>query len=152
MGKWESVLHFMVGGSQQEAISREAAGTLLHAGLRKKENGQSAPVITNGGFQFLLMDTSAQVWHFLLQYLDRKLATTSSGLDLVERLGFLFQLRVSSPGQDYSTDGMTENLLTFLKHLSEFGLVYLQRPPTGRFYLTTLVVDIASAASKSRPE
>ena len=47
---------------------------------------------------------------------------------------------------------MTENLQTFVKHLSEFGLVYLQRPSTGRFYPTTLVLDIASGASKSIPD
>ena len=42
------------------------------------------------------MDTSAQVWYFLLQYLG---TTESRNLDLVECLGFLFQLSFSSLGQ-----------------------------------------------------
>ncbi len=52
--------------------------------------------ITKDGFQFLLMDTSAQVWYFLLQYLD---TAGARNLDLVECLGFLFQLSFSTLGQ-----------------------------------------------------
>lgn len=52
--------------------------------------------ITKDGFQFLLMDTSAQVWYFLLQYLD---TAGVRNLDLVECLGFLFQLSFSTLGQ-----------------------------------------------------
>lgn len=28
------------------------------------------PCITSAGFQFLLLDTSAQLWYFMLQYLQ----------------------------------------------------------------------------------
>ena len=52
--------------------------------------------ITKDGFQFLLMDTSAQVWYFLLQYLD---TASARNLDLAECLGFLFQLSFSTLGQ-----------------------------------------------------
>lgn len=103
--------------------------------------------ITRDGFQFLLMDTSAQVWYFLLQYLD---TASARNLDLVECLGFLFQLSFSTLGQvcnklltfeirnevtfkwtifsqDYSTDNMSESLLRFLQHLREFGLVFQRK-------------------------
>nr|CAG4644721.1 EOG090X04KD [Leptodora kindtii] len=146
MERWECVLHYMVGSQQQEAISQDAVRILLHAGLMKKESGETALVITKDGFQFLLMDTSAQVWYFLLQYLG---TTESRNLDLVECLGFLFQLSFSSLGQDYSTDGMTENLLTFLQHLREFGLVYQRKRKAGRFYPTRLALDIASGPNKT---
>jgi len=122
--RWECVLHYMVGSHQQEVISTDAIHILYHAGLMKKENGESTPSITKEGFQFLLMDTSAQVWYFMLQYLD---TTSSRSLDLVECLGFLFQLSFSTLGQDYSTDTMSERLLTFLQHLREFGLVYQRK-------------------------
>lgn len=42
------------------------------------------------------MDTSAQVWYFMLQYLD---TASSISLDPVECLGFLFQLSFSTLGQ-----------------------------------------------------
>ncbi|CAB1350530.1 unnamed protein product, partial [Coregonus sp. 'balchen'] len=44
------------------------------------------------------------------------------GMDLVEILSFLFQLSFSTLGRDYSVEGMSESLLTFLQHLREFGL------------------------------
>jgi len=36
MGRWECVLHFMVGSHQHEAISSDALQILQHAGLMKK--------------------------------------------------------------------------------------------------------------------
>merc|ERR1711936_974650 len=45
--------------------------------------------ITKSGFQFLLMETSSQVWYFILQYLD---TVHSRNLNLPECLNFLFQL------------------------------------------------------------
>lgn len=53
-------------------------------------------MITRQGFQFLLLDRQAQVWHFLLQYLD---TVESRGLDLAECLTFLFQLSFSTLGK-----------------------------------------------------
>nr|CAG4650904.1 EOG090X04KD [Simocephalus serrulatus]SVE94182.1 EOG090X04KD [Simocephalus serrulatus] len=146
MERWECVLHFMVGSHQHEVISSDALQLLHHAGLMKKETGENQMTITKDGFQFLLMDTSAQVWYFLLQYLD---TATARNLDLVECLGFLFQLSFSTLGQDYSTDTMSESLLRFLQHLREFGLVYQRKRKAGRFYPTRLALDIASGPKKS---
>nr|CAG4641623.1 EOG090X04KD [Eurycercus lamellatus] len=142
MERWECVLHFMVGSQQHEVISSDALQLLHHAGLMKKENGESQMSITKDGFQFLLMDTSAQVWYFLLQYLD---TASARNLDLVECLGFLFQLSFSTLGQDYSTDSMSESLLRFLQHLREFGLVFQRKVDK----YTVIALDIAAGPKKS---
>ncbi|KAJ8962835.1 hypothetical protein NQ318_001235 [Aromia moschata] len=94
--RWECVLHYMVGSQQQEGISADAVRILLHAGLMKRDEDDGSPVITRQGFQFLLLDRQAQVWHFLLQYLD---TVEERGLDLVECLTFLFQLSFSTLGK-----------------------------------------------------
>ena len=72
----------------------------------------------------------------MLQYLD---SVTSRGMSLVECLSFLFQLSFSQLGKDYSTDGMSQNLMNFLQHLREFGLLYQRKRTSGRFYPTRLV-------------
>lgn len=59
-------------------------------------------MITRQGFQFLLLDTQAQVWHFILQYLD---TVEQRGLDLGECLTFLFQLSFSTLGKVSCDDG-----------------------------------------------
>lgn len=71
MSRWRCVLHYMVGSCNSkalegEAISPDAVRILLNANLMKRED-DSTCVITKQGFQFLLLDTHAQVWHFMLQ-------------------------------------------------------------------------------------
>lgn len=171
MSRWETVLHYMVASSQQGGISADAVRTLLQAGLMSPDEAQGgAPVITRSGFQFLLMERSSQVWFFMLQYLD---SVTARGMSLVECLSFLFQLSFSQLGkvcmscpiyictdhptfvdilQDYSTDGMSNNLMNFLQHLREFGLLYQRKRTSGRFYPTRLALNIASGESKSSTE
>lgn len=146
MERWECVLHYMVGSQQQEGISADAVRILLHAGLMKRDEDDGSPVITREGFQFLLLDTPAQVWYFILQYLD---TVESRGLNLVECLTFLFQLSFSTLGKDYSTDGMSEGLLMFLQHLREFGLVYQRKRKAGRFYPTQLALNMASGETRA---
>lgn len=148
MERWECVLHFMVGCHTKEGISTDAVRILLHAGLMKSEGEEegSAPLITMEGFQFLLMDTASQVWHFVLQYLD---TIESRGLNLVECLTFLFQLSFLTLGKDYSTEGMSESLLIFLQHLREFGLVYQRKRRSGRFYPTRLAINLASGLKET---
>ncbi|KAL1493900.1 hypothetical protein ABEB36_009582 [Hypothenemus hampei] len=146
--RWECVLHYMVGSQQQEGISADAVRILLHAGLMKRDEEDGSPVITRQGFQFLLLDRHAQVWHFLLQYLD---TVQQRGLDLVECLTFLFQLSFSTLGKDYSTEGMSPGLLIFLQHLREFGLVYQRKRKAGRFYPTRLALNITSSHNKNIP-
>lgn len=146
MERWECVLHYMVGSQQQEGISPDAVRVLLHAGLMKRDEEDGSPVITRDGFQFLLLDTPAQVWYFMLQYLD---TVRTRGLDLAQCLAFLFQLSFSILGKDYSTDGLSEGLLTFLQHLREFGLVYQRKRKGGKFYPTRLALNMTRQKGKS---
>lgn len=77
-------------------------GNSYHWCVCDREEGETLPSITQEGFQFLLMDTSSQVWYFLLQYLD---TVHSRGLDLVSCLSFLFQLSFSTLGKVRSLQG-----------------------------------------------
>lgn len=147
MSRWRCVLHYMVGagnakGPEGEGISPDAVRILLHANLMKRDTDtEGSPVITRQGFQFLLLDVQAQVWHFMLQYLD---TCEARGLNLPECLSMLFQLSFSTLGRDYSSDGLSAGLLQFLQHLREFGLVYQRKRKAGRFYPTRLALNITS--------
>uniref|UniRef100_UPI00398F5864 general transcription factor IIH subunit 4 n=1 Tax=Pristiophorus japonicus TaxID=55135 RepID=UPI00398F5864 len=142
--RWEVILHFMV-GSPSAAVSQDLAQLLIQAGLMKSEAAE-APCITSAGFQFLLLDTCSQLWYFMLQYLHT--AETRS-MDLVEILSFVFQLSFSTLGKDYSVEGMSDSLLTFLQHLREFGLVFQRKRKSRRFYPTRLAINLASGVSGS---
>uniref|UniRef100_A0A672Z472 General transcription factor IIH subunit 4 n=1 Tax=Sphaeramia orbicularis TaxID=375764 RepID=A0A672Z472_9TELE len=144
MERWEVILHFMV-GSPSAAVSQDLAQLLVQAGLMKSESGE-APYITSAGFQFLLLDTASQLWYFTLQYLK---SAQSRGMDLVEILSFLFQLSFSTLGRDYSVEGMSESLLTFLQHLREFGLVFQRKRKSRRYYPTRLAITLAAGVTSN---
>ncbi|KPP68938.1 general transcription factor IIH subunit 4-like [Scleropages formosus] len=119
MERWEVILHFMV-GSPSAAVSQDLAQLLTQAGLMRSEAGE-APCITSAGFQFLLLDTASQLWYFILQYLNT--------------------------AQDYSVEGMSESLLTFLQHLREFGLVFQRKRKSRRYYPTRLAITLAAGVT-----
>ncbi|KAL5011470.1 hypothetical protein ScPMuIL_010021 [Solemya velum] len=146
MDRWECVLHFMVGSSEgTEGVSSDIVQVLLNSGMMKEgDSSDSMPSIAPAGFQFLLMDTPSQVWHFMLNYLE---TVENHGMDLVECLSFLFQLSFSTPSKDYSTEGMSESQLKFLQHLREFGLVYQRKRKSQRYYPTSLAINLASGLS-----
>lgn len=150
VSRWRCVLHYMVGASgairdsDSEGISPDAVRILLTANLMKRDETDGTPVITRQGFQFLLLDTQSQVWHFMLQYLD---SCEQKGLNLAECLSMLFQLSFSTLGRDYSSEGLSPGLLTFLQHLREFGLVYQRKRRAGRFYPTRLALNISNKRS-----
>ncbi|KAM3959470.1 general transcription factor IIH subunit 4 marionette [Aphomia sociella] len=138
--RWECVLHYMVGSAQTEGISADAVRILLHAGLMTRDAEDGSAVITRAGFQFLLLSTAKQVWLFLQHYLH---TAEKRSLSAAECLAFLYQLSFSTLGKDYSTEGMSNNMLVFLQHLREFGLVYQRKRKAGRFYPTRLALNIA---------
>ncbi|XP_061912742.1 general transcription factor IIH subunit 4 [Entelurus aequoreus] len=144
MERWEVILQFMV-GSTTAAVSQDLAQLLTQAGLMKSEAGES-PYITSAGFQFLLLDTTSQLWYFTLQYLK---TAQFRKMDLVEILSFLFQLSFSTLGRDYSVEGMSESLLTFLQHLREFGLVFQRKRKSRRYYPTRLAISLAAGVTSS---
>ncbi|KAK5883020.1 hypothetical protein CesoFtcFv8_019393 [Champsocephalus esox] len=144
MERWEVILQFMV-GSPGAAVSQDLALLLVQAGLMKSEAGE-APYITSAGFQFLLLDTASQLWYFTLQYLN---TAQSRGMELVEVLSFLFQLSFSSLGRDYSVEGMSDSLLTFLQHLREFGLVFQRKRKSRRYYPTRLAITLAAGVTST---
>uniref|UniRef100_A0A8C3RLF8 General transcription factor IIH subunit 4 n=1 Tax=Chelydra serpentina TaxID=8475 RepID=A0A8C3RLF8_CHESE len=141
--RWEVILHFMV-GSPSAAVSQDLAQLLSQAGLMKSSEPGEPPCITSAGFQFLLLDTSSQLWYFMLQYLQ---SAETRGMDLVEILSFLFQLSFSTLGKDYSVEGMSDSLLNFLQHLREFGLVFQRKRKSRRYYPTRLAINLSSGIS-----
>jgi transcription initiation factor TFIIH subunit 4 len=123
---WESVLHYLVGTSQDNRTP--AVVQLLEtSGLMVKEKGQLT--ITSKGFQFLLQDMNVQIWALLLQYLE---LSQSLQMEPVEVLNFLFQLSSLDFGQvqlyffiqDYPVDPLTPTQKHMLGDLKCLGLIF----------------------------
>ena len=150
--RWEMLLHYMVGSKQlsaaREKISNVAIATLVTGKLislsdASSSNSDPAPLITADGFQFLLMDTSSQVWFFLTKYLER---VESGGLEkcpkLSNCLSLIFQLSFCRLGRIYSSEKFTPEQLEVLQHLREFGLIFIRKRSDKKFYTTRLLVNL----------
>ena len=66
---------------------------------------------------------------------------------MAEILEFLLQLSLTTLGNDYTTEGLSQVQLTFLQHLREIGLVYQRKRKSKRFYPTRLGVKFLMATA-----
>ena len=144
--RWECILYYMTGtqGASSTGVSEDVAKILIRSGLLAFDEKENSTSITSSGFQFLLLDTSSQVWYFMVQYLNSK-----SGQDLVQCLSFLFQTGFSVLGKDYSVKNLqkSEAQFNFLQLLLEVGLAYQRERTSKRYYPTRLAINLGTAVT-----
>jgi transcription initiation factor TFIIH subunit 4 len=132
--QWDSVLHFLVGSVSEKAPPRAVVHFLLEMNLMQPDpdfNGapDDAPlVITEQGYEFMLSETTLQVWHFVVQYLA-SLASHEKGKELhKEALLLLICLSFGRPGEAYLTStSLTKDARVMVKDLHHFGLLYTRK-------------------------
>eukprot|EP00116_Pleurobrachia_bachei_P007023 sb/3467285/ len=127
------------GNPSSEKVSPDIANLLIQSDIIRKSEGEHA--ITSTGFQFLLMDTPAQIWYFLLRYLDQ---CDVLGLNQTTCLAFIFQLSFSTLGRSYPIGSHG----TFVQHLRQIGLVYQRRHTAPWFYPTRHAIELISAGTE----
>ena len=147
--RWEALLQFMVGSEgSREKLSDETIGILKSCGLIELDLTESSkPALTASGFQFLLQETSAQVWYFLSQYFLRLNARDPERL--IEVMTFLLQMSQAVFGREYSSDNLSETVMNFVQFLRELGLVYMRKRRDGRFYPTNLAISFIKGSQAS---
>lgn len=140
--KWETILHFMVGTELTSIPSKSVLSLLRLGGLMEGDGRSSANLkITNIGFQFLLQDVNAQIWTFLLQYLN---LTQELNMDPVDVLNFIFILGSLELGKSYIVSSLSETQISMLADLRDYGLVYQRSDSSSRFYPTRLATTLTS--------
>ncbi len=78
--------------------------------------------MTKGGYEFLLKDTSVQLWTFMHQYLSTAVERDMRAADI---LAFLFELGFCKLGQGYAIAALTDTQKRVLEEFASFGLVYI---------------------------
>lgn len=144
--RWECLLQYMVAGSaQSDKVSPEIAKLLVSSGMINLSSDETEHHVTSAGFQFLLLDTTAQIWYFMMKYLDD---CDSIGLNLTTCLAFIFQLSFSTLGKAYPIGSHG----TFVQHLRQIGLVYQRKHTSPWFYPTRNAINFITAGSNSKGE
>ncbi|XP_052308580.1 general transcription and DNA repair factor IIH subunit TFB2 isoform X3 [Populus trichocarpa] len=100
--QWECFLLLLISSGQAEKPTSLSSSMMkiFQRGLLSQRD-RDAPRLTEGGFQFLLMDTNAQLWYIIREYITNSEA--------------------------YNMNTLTEIQRNTIKDLAELGLVKLQQ-------------------------
>eukprot|EP00250_Pteridium_aquilinum_P011836 c20340_g1_i1 orf=78-1457(+) len=149
MKQWEGVLLQLVGAAFPDSshdISRDrfVIETFQRANLLDSAMGSTK--LTEAGFQFLLMDTSYQLWQMVREYIS---AAEDRGINNVELIRFLLELGFHVVGQPYNRDTLTNTEQTVLEEIKVLGLVQLQQGMKHRWFIPTkLATNLATSLSE----
>ncbi|CAD6198116.1 unnamed protein product [Caenorhabditis auriculariae] len=147
--RWDCILRYLALPSEQNMASVSATTrTLFRAANFTSGDGESDLEITSSGFQFLLLSPVEQMWTYILEYFKLEI---SNGYDIVELLELLIQIVLCAtkgfePGQrSYVLDeNWSERQTELINHLRELGVIFIRKRKDGIFFLTPLVLYLAS--------
>ncbi|KAG5246944.1 transcription factor-related family protein [Salix suchowensis] len=116
------------------------------------QRDRDAPRLTEGGFQFLLMDTNAQLWYIIREYISN---SEERGTDPADLISFLLELSFHVTGEAYNINTLTEIQRNTIKDLAELGLVKLQQGRKESWFIptklaTNLSVSLTDSSSRKQ--
>lgn len=146
--QWECFLLQLINSAQAERSTNFSSSMIrvFQRGLLSSRENE-APRLTENGFQFLLMDTNAQLWYIIREYI-----TTSEdrGVDPTDLISFLLELSFHSLGEAYNMNSLTEVQSKAIKDLSDLGVVKLQQGRKESWFIPTkLAINLSVSLSDS---
>ncbi|XP_047159940.1 general transcription and DNA repair factor IIH subunit TFB2 [Vigna umbellata] len=88
--QWECFLLQLISPSQVDKPSN-ISSSLMKVFQRRllSHRDKEAPKLTESGFQFLLMDTNAQLWYIIREYISN---SEERGVEAAELISFMLEL------------------------------------------------------------
>uniref|UniRef100_A0A453DGS3 RNA polymerase II transcription factor B subunit 2 n=1 Tax=Aegilops tauschii subsp. strangulata TaxID=200361 RepID=A0A453DGS3_AEGTS len=125
LDQWECFLLQLINSSQVEKGTTFSSSMMktFQRGLLSSRDGEAAKLSENG-FQFLLMETNAQLWYIMREYIS---SAEERGVDPTDLISFLLELSFHTQGAAYSLSTLTEVQRVAIMDLMELGLVKLQQ-------------------------
>ncbi|KAJ3692942.1 hypothetical protein LUZ60_012037 [Juncus effusus] len=146
--QWECFLLQLINSSQVDKATSFSSSMMraFQRGLLNSRDNE-APRLTENGFQFLLMETNAQLWYIIREYIS---SSEERGMDPTELISFLLELSFHTQGQAYNVNTLTDVQRQAIKDLSDLGLVkYQQARKDGWFIPTKLATNLSVSLSDS---
>ncbi|KAG4178169.1 hypothetical protein ERO13_A10G024700v2 [Gossypium hirsutum] len=151
--QWECFLLQLISSGQAEKSTSFSSSMMriFQRGLLRQRD-KEAPRLTESGFQFLLMDTNAQLWYIIREYISN---SEEQGVDQADLIAFLLELSFHTPGEAYSLDTLTDDQTTMIKDLADLGLVKLQKGRKESWFIptklaTNLSVSLTDSSSRKQ--
>ena len=155
--EWDTILHFLVGTPNYQDPPAAVVNFVLETGLVQLDPDFEGPedqapyVIASKGYEFMLLDTHLQVWHFVKQYLEM-LRGRERGTELLqEALYFLICLSFSRVGEGYPASALSKDCRVMMKAFATFGLLKIQEfgksSKNSVFYPTQVALSLVKETS-----
>ncbi|XP_020113269.1 RNA polymerase II transcription factor B subunit 2 isoform X3 [Ananas comosus] len=151
--QWECFLLQLINSSQAERLTSFSSSTMrvFQRGLLSSRENE-APKLTENGFQFLLMDTNAQLWYIIREYIS---TSEDRGVDPTDLISFLLELSFHTLGEAYNLNTLTDVQRNAIKDLADLGLVKLQQGRKESWFIPTKLatnLSVSLTDSSSRKE
>ncbi|KAI2491075.1 Transcription factor Tfb2 [Fragilaria crotonensis] len=156
--QWDAVLHFLVGTPNVRQEPPQAVISFLEeTGLMQPDPDFKGPadraplIITSSGYEFMLLDTHQQVWHFVVQYLQSLEGHKKANEFLAEAMLFLISLSFAKVGDAYSSSSLNKRGRSLMRDLSLFGLLYVRNlsEKCSIFYPTQIALQLVQDTSSN---
>ncbi|KMZ72824.1 General transcription factor IIH subunit [Zostera marina] len=135
--QWECFLLQLISSGQAErstSFNSYMLKTFQRGLLSSREN--EAPRLTENGFQFLLMDTNAQLWYIIREYIS---TSEDRGIDPTDLISFLLELSFHNLGEAYNINTLTEIQQNAINDLAGLGLVKRQQGRKEMWFIPTIL-------------
>lgn len=154
MHQWECFLLHLISSSEAEKKTNISSSLMkvFQRGLLSQKDDTEGPKLTESGFQFLLMDTNAQLWYIVREYITN---SEERGLDTSDLISFLLELSFHVTGQAYDVATLSEVQKTIIMDLADLGLVKLQKGRNGSWFIptklaTNLSISLSDVSSRKQ--
>ncbi|CAI0407427.1 unnamed protein product [Linum tenue] len=150
--QWECFLLHLINSGQAEKVTSFSPSMMrvFQRGLLSQSSKD--PKLTESGFQFLLMETNAQLWYIIREYISN---SEERGVDPVDLISFLLELSFHMTGKAYNLNTLTDVQRSTLSDLADLGLVKLQKGRNDSWFIptklaTNLSVSLADSSTRKQ--
>lgn len=152
--QWECFLLNLISSSEAGKTTNISSSMMkiFQRGLLSQRDDREPPRLTESGFQFLLMDTNAQLWYIIREYITN---AEERGVDSADLIAFLLELSFHVTGKAYNTNTITDLQRSIIKDLSDLGLVKLQQGRKESWFIptklaTNLSISLADTTTRKQ--
>ncbi|PSR98579.1 RNA polymerase II transcription factor B subunit like [Actinidia chinensis var. chinensis] len=151
--QWECFLLHLISSTQAERTTNFSSSMMkiFQRGLLSQRD-KEAPKLTKSGFQFLLMDTNAQLWYIIREYIT---SSEERGLDSADLISFFLELSFHVTGDAYNMNTLTDTQINVIKDLADLGLAKLQQGRKESWFIptklaTNLSISLSDLSSRKQ--
>ncbi|PHT90513.1 hypothetical protein T459_05626 [Capsicum annuum] len=152
--QWECFLLHLISSSEAGKTTNMSSSMMkiFQRGLLSQRDDREPSRLTESGFQFLLMDTNAQLWYIIREYITN---AEERGVDSADLIAFLLELSFHVTGKAYNINTLTDLQRSIIRDLSDLGLVKLQQGRKEGWFIptklaTNLSISLADTTSRKQ--